>query len=86
MISSKTYYLTADRQNVVEEGDPKAQFLLVRAGNEIPDAQAEQYGIKGDKKAAPASEAPPASSDSGPEPKNREQAMPKLKTRGKRSK
>lgn len=81
MISQKSYYLTADRQNVVEEGDPKAQFLLVRAGMELPDALAEQYGLSGKKAAAP----PPAQSapaDSGPEPKNREQAMPKLKTRG----
>lgn len=83
MISPKTYYLTADRENVVEEGDPKAQFLLVRAGMEIPDAVAEKHGISGDKKPEPAS-APPVEPDSSPAPKNREDAMPKRRTRAKR--
>lgn len=47
MISPKTYYLTEDRENVVEEGDPKAKFLLVREGQEIADADAEKYDLAG---------------------------------------
>lgn len=81
MISPKTLYLTADRENVVEEGDPKAQFLLVRGGMELPDAVAEKYGVKGDKKAAAAPAEPP---QGGPAVQNREEAMPKLKKRGKK--
>lgn len=86
MISSKTLYLTADRENVVEEGDPKAQFLLVKAGMELPDAMAEKYGVKGDKKAAaapPAEPAPAPAEDAGPQPKNREADI-KLRKRGKK--
>lgn len=82
MISPKTYYLTEDRQNVVDEGDPKAKFLLVRAGNEISDALAEQHGISEKKAAPPPAQSAPA--NSGPAPQNREDAMPKRKTRGKK--
>ena len=61
MIAKETLYLTADRQTVVKEGDPKAQFLLVREGQELPDSEAEKYGITG-KKAEPAKESDPATS------------------------
>lgn len=88
MISSKTLYLTADRENVVEEGDPKAQFLLVRAGMELPDATAEKYGVtEGKKPATPSPEPSPAAAaqnDGGPQPQNREAAMKPRKTRGKK--
>lgn len=68
MIAKHTLYLTADRQSVVKEGDPKAQFLLVREGQEISDADAEKYGVSG-KKSEPAAEpAPAASSAAAPPP------------------
>lgn len=49
MISSKTLYLTADRDKVVEEGNPKARFLLVREGHEIDDKLAEKHGVNAQK-------------------------------------
>lgn len=82
MIANKTLFLTEDRQSVVPEGDPKAKFLLVREGNELSDALAEKYGVKGDKKPAPADEPP----QGGPAPQNREATMRQLKTRGKKPK
>jgi hypothetical protein len=44
-------YLTADRLTVVEEGDTRAAFLLVAHGSQIPDEDAEKYGLTGDAKA-----------------------------------
>lgn len=69
MISDKTLYLSEDREKVVNEGDPKAKFLLVRAGQELPDALAAKHGIGGVKKAAPAPTSPP-------EPSPASNAMP----------
>lgn len=38
-------YLTADKKEVVEEGDPRARFVLGVEGSEIPDDQAEELGL-----------------------------------------
>lgn len=48
-ISTKTLYLNADRTRVLEDGDPDAAFLLVRAGsavNEAAVARLEKAGLK----------------------------------------
>lgn len=48
----------------VEEGDPEGHFVLGAAGIEIPDADAQRYGLLKDKEEAPAEakalESPPA--------------------------
>ena len=38
-------YLTADKERVVEAGDPEAAFLLGPAGREIPIEEAKKYGL-----------------------------------------
>lgn len=48
-------WLTADRKKVVEDGDPKAAFLLGNEGTEVDDAEAKRLGVKA--KSAPANKA-----------------------------
>ncbi len=50
MKADRRLYLTADRSEVVEEGDPKAAFLFATPGSEISDADAKRYGLKMQKK------------------------------------
>ena len=45
MIADRRLYLTADRSQVVEDGDARAAFLFVTPGKEISDADAERYGL-----------------------------------------
>lgn len=45
-------WLTADRDSVVEDGDPGAAFLLGNKGTEITDAEALRLGLKQAKKSA----------------------------------
>lgn len=45
-------WLTADKDRVVEDGDPAAAFLLGNEGTTVPNDEAERLGIKA--KAAPA--------------------------------
>lgn len=54
-------WLTADREEVVEDGDPKAAFLLGNEGTEVPDEEAKRLGVKA--KAAPANKAKAPSSN-----------------------
>lgn len=56
MIATCRWYLTADRQRAVPEGDPDAAYLLVAKGSEISDRLAAEWGIV----EAKAVEAPPA--------------------------
>jgi hypothetical protein len=44
-ISDRRLFLTADKERVVEDGDPEACFLLVGQGCELPMAEAERYGL-----------------------------------------
>lgn len=44
--SDVALYLNADKTKVVHEGDPDAAFLLVGAGSEIDESEAEKYGLK----------------------------------------
>lgn len=81
MIAKETLFLTADREKVVKEGDPKAQFLLVREGHELPDVTAEKYGVKGEK-SSPSPAPGKASAADSPAPQNREDALPNLRKRG----
>ena len=53
----RTLWLTADRNEVVEDGDARAAFLLGTAGKEIPDAEAERLGLTS-KPAAKKADAP----------------------------
>jgi hypothetical protein len=39
-------WLTADREHVVEDGDPEAAFLLGGPGDEVDDDEAKRLGIK----------------------------------------
>ena len=45
-------WLTADKDDIVEDGDDRAAFLLGLAGDEIPDDEAERLGLTGSKKEA----------------------------------
>jgi len=45
MISDKRLYLAADGETVVEDGDARANTLLVGAGSEIADDDARRYGL-----------------------------------------
>ena len=43
--ATTTLWLTADRTQVVPDGDPAARYLLVAAGGELDDATAAAYGL-----------------------------------------
>lgn len=58
-------WLTADKNEVVEDGDPRAAFLLGGAGTEVPDAEAERLGLTA---AKPAPEPEPAAEEPAVEP------------------
>lgn len=51
--ADRKLWLTADKETVVEDGDPKAAFLLASPGDELSDDDVKRYGIKV-KQAAPA--------------------------------
>lgn len=45
MIADRRLYLTADRSTVVEEGDPRAAWLLAGQGSEIPPSEVSRLGL-----------------------------------------
>lgn len=51
--ADRRLWLTADKERVVEDGDPEAAFLLASKGTEIDDAEAERYGLTKAKAPAP---------------------------------
>lgn len=51
MIADRRLYLTADRSEVVEDGDVRAAFLFTTPGKEISDADVKRFGL-GETKAA----------------------------------
>lgn len=53
--ADRKLWLTADRESVVEDGDPKAAFLLAAEGDEVSDEDVKRYGIKA--RSAPANKA-----------------------------
>jgi hypothetical protein len=52
LVSDRRLYLTADKTEVVEEGDPSATHLLVAKHGEISQEEADRYGLKFDEKPA----------------------------------
>lgn len=46
VLITRRLWLTADRERVVEEGDPSAAFLLAAEGDEVSDEDAERYGVE----------------------------------------
>ena len=56
----RTLWLTADKSEVVEDGDSRAAFLLGTAGKDVSDAEAERLGLNAPKKAAAKQQAAPA--------------------------
>lgn len=57
--ADRRLYLTADRQRLVEEGDPLGATLYVAAGDEMSDEDAIRFGLVADAP-APAPEPEPA--------------------------
>jgi hypothetical protein len=57
-IVDRKLWLTADKERVVEDGDPDAAFLFAGEGDEVSDEDAKRYGLKA--KAKPADKAAPA--------------------------
>lgn len=45
MVSDRRLYLTADKSEVVEDGDPRAAFLFANEGYELSAAIVERYGL-----------------------------------------
>lgn len=45
MLLDRRLWLTADRSEVVEDGDPRASFLLGSAGAEVSDVDAKRLGL-----------------------------------------
>jgi hypothetical protein len=56
--AKQTYFLNADKSKAVGEGDPASAFLLVRAGGQISDEDAEKYGVELEEAKAPEPEQP----------------------------
>lgn len=69
-IADKDYYRDAEG-NLVEEGDPKAAFLIVGKGSEVSKVDADKYGIEIGESS---SEAP--AEESAPEPDDKKSAAP----------
>lgn len=46
IVADRRLWLTADRQGVVEEGDPRAAFLLAAPGRRVPASEVERLGIR----------------------------------------
>jgi hypothetical protein len=44
-VADRRLWLTADRSEAVEDGDPRAAFLLVAPGQIIPRKRAEELGV-----------------------------------------
>lgn len=45
IVADRRLYLAADKATVVEDGDPRAAFLLCGVGGEIPAKEAERLGL-----------------------------------------
>jgi hypothetical protein len=77
-VTDRRLWLTADRERVVEDGDPEAASLLASRGKALPDEVARRYGLTGkpaQPEAVEAAEAPaaedadPPADDADPEGK-----------------
>lgn len=45
LVADRRLYLTADKSEVVEDGDPGAAFLFTTPGYEVPASEVERYGL-----------------------------------------
>ncbi|MDR6708163.1 hypothetical protein J2X73_002534 [Novosphingobium sp. 1748] len=45
MVAAMRLCLTADREELVAEGDPRAAFLYASVGDEIPQSAVEKFGL-----------------------------------------
>lgn len=45
LLSDRRLYLTADKETVVEDGDPRAAYLFATEGYELSAGIVEQYGL-----------------------------------------
>lgn len=50
--ADRKLWLTVDREHVVEDGDPRAAFLLASKGKTMPLAEAKRFGLVGEPKQA----------------------------------
>lgn len=46
MVSDRRLYLTAGKDEVVEDGDARASFLFATPGYEIPAGEVERFGLE----------------------------------------
>lgn len=58
--ADRKLWLTADREQVVEDGDPDAAFLFASPGDEVSDEDAKRYGVKAKAKPADKQASAPA--------------------------
>ena len=65
-IADRRLWLTADREGVVEDGDPRAAFLLASEGTEVPDEDVKRYGLKAKGKPANKEASPTADKEAAP--------------------
>lgn len=70
MVCDRRLYLTAGKDEVVEEGDARASFLFATPGYEIPAGEVERFGLElvDGKVAFGAEEAPAPSQPEDPAP------------------
>ena len=71
-------WLTADKSEVVEDGDPRAAFLLGSEGAEVPDAEADRLGLTAKPQAK---QAAPAEDKQAAEPANKARKAPARKSK-----
>jgi len=70
--SEKQLFVNSDRSQVVPGDSPDAAFLLVGEGGELPDEEAEKYGLAGRKRGARAADPEePTAEDAETEPRAR---------------
>jgi hypothetical protein len=60
--ADRRLWLTADKDRVVEDGDPEAAFLYVTPGHIVPRPEAEKLGAVTPRKPAVTEQTPKASS------------------------
>ena len=44
-VADRRLWLTSDREQVVEDGDPRAAFLYATPGDEMTDEDVKRYGL-----------------------------------------
>lgn len=71
MIAEERLFLTADKDAVVPESDPRAAFLFAAPGDEISDEDAETFGLAKPKAKPAAKEADPPADKQAPAPANK---------------